>query len=117
MMLIADVKTFCTDTSAIWQFVGYIVMIFKIVIPLLLIVFGMVDLGKAVVANDDKAIKSATTTLVKRAGAAIVIFFIPTIVGFIFSIITGFANAKNATDYDTCKSCLLSPTKCNAKWD
>ena len=38
---------FCSQTANIWQVLGYVVMIFKIVIPLLLIVFGMVDLGKA----------------------------------------------------------------------
>lgn len=112
MLLLADVKTFCTETASVWQFVGYILFIFKIVIPILLIIFGMFDLGKAVVASDDKAIKSATSSLAKRAIAGVVIFFIPTLVGFIFSIVAGFGDVKDT--YDVCKNCIVSPTKnCN----
>ena len=42
---------FCQSTANIWIIFGYVVTIFKIVIPLLLIVFGMVDLGKAVISR------------------------------------------------------------------
>lgn len=108
-MLIADVNSFCTETALIWQFIGYIFMVFKIVIPLLLLILGMVDLGKAVVASDDKAIKGATKTLMHRAIAAVIIFFIPTLVGFIFSIVAGFADVKG--QYEVCKECLVHPTK------
>ena len=108
-MLIAEVNSFCTDTALIWQFIGYIFMIFKIVIPLLLLILGMIDLGKAVVASDDKAIKGATKTLMHRAIAAVIIFFIPTLVGFIFSIVAGFADVKG--QYAVCEECLVHPTK------
>ena len=113
-MLIMDVTTFCKDTAVIWQFIGYIMMIFKIVIPLLLLIFGMFDLGKAVVASDDKAISKATQALVKRAAAAIIIFFIPTLVGFIFSIVAGF-DEDIKKNYTVCKECIVSPTKECAK--
>ena len=108
-MLIGAVETFCAETSLIWQFIGYILMIFKIVIPLLLLILGMFDLGKAVVASDDKAINKATTALVKRAVAAIIIFFIPTLIGFVFSIVAGF-NEEIKTNYNSCKNCVVSPT-------
>ena len=104
-MLLADVTAFCTETAEIWQFIGYVFFIFKIAIPILLIIFGMIDLGKAVVSNDDKEIKNATTKLAKRAVAAVVIFFIPTLVGFIFSIVAG--DVKNT--YEKCKNCVVNP--------
>ncbi|MBQ6686936.1 MAG: hypothetical protein IJN03_00240 [Bacilli bacterium] len=117
MLIMAGANQFCADTWEIWQFVGYILMIFKIVIPLLLLILGMFDLGKAVVASDDKAIKKATTQLAYRAVAAIVIFFVPTIIGFVFSIVNGFNNdAAVKANYTKCKDCLVSPTnntKCN----
>ena len=109
MINLLAVTGFCKETSPLWQFVGYVLYVFKIAIPLLLIIFGMMDLGKAVVANDDKAIKSATTSLVKRAIAGVVIFFLPFLVSFIFSIVNGFSEVK--TTYDTCKACVTSPTK------
>ena len=112
-MLLAAVTDFCKDTAEIWQFIGYVFFIFKIAIPILLIIFGMIDLGKAVVSNDDKEIKNATTKLAKRAVAAVVIFFIPTLVGFIFSIVAGF-NGDVKTTYEQCKECGVSPigSKC-----
>lgn len=111
-MLLGAITDFCSETAAIWQFVGYVLFVFKIAIPLLLIIFGMLDLGKAVVSSDDKEIKAATTKLAKRAVAGVVIFFIPTLVGFIFSIVNGFSDVKNT--YDVCKNCVVSPiNNCN----
>lgn len=108
-MLIADVASFCTDTAPVWQFVGYVLYVFKIVIPILLIIFGMLDLGKAVVASDDKEIKNATTKLAKRAVAAVVIFFIPLLIGVILNLVSGFAEVKDA--YKACEQCVVRPTK------
>jgi len=68
----------------------------------------MFDLGKAVVANDDKAINKATTTLTKRAIAAVIIFFIPTLIGFVFDLVAGFGDLK--ANYKACKACAVSPT-------
>lgn len=110
-MLLMDVYSFCKDTWEIWQFVGYILFIFKIVVPILLIIFGAMDLGKAVVANDDKEIKNATLKLAKRAIAAIVIFFLPTLFGFLFSIVAGFSEVKDV--YEGCKTCVVSPNSKN----
>lgn len=109
MLTMAAVDMFCAKTSDVWQFIGYIFLVFKIVIPLLLLILGMVDLGKAVVASDDKAIKGATKTLMNRAIAAVIIFFVPTLVGFIFSIVAGFNDV--AAQYEVCKACIVSPTK------
>lgn len=107
--ILAEVTQFCTRTSPIWQFVGYVLYVFKIAIPLLLIIFGMMDLGKAVVANDDKAIKGATTSLVKRAIAGVVIFFLPFLVSFIFGIVIGFDDVEK--DYKVCQACITNPNK------
>lgn len=114
MDTVTAVNNFCVETSPIWQFVGYIMLIFKIAIPLLLLILGMFDLGKAVVASDDKAISKATTALVKRAAAAIIIFFIPTIIGFVFTIVAGF-NDTIKDNYEKCKDCVVSPTGSDCK--
>lgn len=98
---------FCAQTANIWQVLGYVVMIFKIVIPLLLIILGMVDLGKAVVSSDDKAINKAVSTLIRRFIAAVVIFFIPTIVSAIFNII------GLEADYNTCVQCITHVNSCD----
>ena len=99
---------FCTKTKDVWSLVGKILGIFKIVIPLLIIIFGMIDLGKAVVASKDDEIKKAAKQLLIRIIAGIVIFFIPTLVGFAFSLADGISD----TDYSTCEACITSSSGC-----
>lgn len=108
--LLMDFETFCKDSMSVWRTVGYVVMVFKIVIPILLLLFGTIDLGKAVVSNDEKAIKTATKSWAFRAAAAALIFLLPTIVkmvmGWIFNI------ADTTVDYDTCLDCVTNPSAC-----
>ncbi len=105
---IGTANGFCNGTANLWQIIGYILLIFKIAIPVLLIIFGMIDLGKAVIASKDDEIKKATTALVKRAIASVFIFLLPTIIGFIMTIITDFTNNAQA-DFNVCKDCITSP--------
>jgi len=98
---------FCTDTANIWQTVGYILVVFKIVIPILLIIFGMIDLGKAVIASKDDEIKKATKSLMMRAISAVVIFFIPTLIGVVMGLVGSFGNVKD--DFNVCKACISNP--------
>ena len=103
---------FCSQTANIWQVLGYVVMIFKIVIPLLLIVFGMVDLGKAVISDDEKAISKAVNQLVRRFIAAVVIFFVPTIVSALFNALS-IMDAEEQADYNVCVQCVTNVGSCD----
>jgi len=109
-MLLTDVS-FCAQTANIWKILGYVVLVFKIVIPLLLIIFGMIDIGKAVISSDDKAISKATGTLIKRFVAAVVIFFVPTIVSALFNILA--ISDLSTGDSNICVQCVTNVTKCN----
>ena len=57
-------------------------------IPILLIIMGTIDLGKAVMSSDDKEIKGATGKLIKRAIAAVAVFFVTTIVSLLMGLFT-----------------------------
>lgn len=52
----------------------------RIAVPILLIVLGTLDFGKAVLNDDAKALSKATSTFVKRVIAAILVFFAPIII-------------------------------------
>lgn len=104
---------FCEGTANIWQIVGYALLVFKIVIPILLIVFGAIDVGKAVIASKDDEIKKAMKSLAMRAISAIVIFLIPTIVTFVMGIVSDFNDSGAKADFEVCKKCIGSPAKCN----
>ena len=106
-MLIA--LSVCSELSPVWQIVGWILFVFKIVIPILIIIFGMIDLGKAVVASKDDEIKKAIKQLAMRALAGVIIFFIPTLVGVIFSLVAEFTSDEYATEYKICKACVVHP--------
>ena len=107
-MLLMASGTFCQDTANIWQILGYVVNVIKIVIPLVLIILGMLDLGKAVVANDDKQINKSVTTLVKRFIAAVVMFFIPTIISAIFNMVLGINLKEEGSDSNICIQCVVN---------
>ena len=68
----------------------------------------MVDLGKAVISSDDKAISKAAKSLLMRTIAAIAIFFIPTIIKVAFEFVAGF-NEDMKNDAQNCIDCLTSP--------
>lgn len=100
---------FCKNTANIWQIVGYILLIVKIVIPILLIIFGIIDLGKAVVASKSDEVKKSVTSLAYRAVAAVAIFLIPTIIGLIMGFVSDFNNSGAEQDFNICKSCITRP--------
>lgn len=112
-MSLGEKQGFCYDTSVIFQFIGYIVLVLKIVIPAILIVLGVIALGKAVISDDDKAIKTAVNSLIKKFITAVCIFFIPTVVSALFSIVNGFGDIK--ADYDVCIKCITSPNNDTCK--
>lgn len=106
---------FCTDAGPILKFISTVFFVFKIVIPILLIVWGSIDLGKAVIAQKEEEIKSATGVLVKRLITAVVIFFLPTIVSLVFGLIGDFQEGTDIkTEYEVCAACIKSPSECPA---
>lgn len=74
-----------------------LVTIIKIGVPLVLIFLGMLDLGKAVMANDEKVMKEAQSRLIKRFVYAIIIFLLVAIVQMVFNMI-GTAGNDSSTD-------------------
>lgn len=101
---------FCASTANIWQIAGYVLLIFKIIIPILLILLGALDLGKAVIGSKDDDVKKAVNALIRRFVAAVVIFFLPTIIGFLMNVIGGWNKDEAAkNDYSICRTCITKP--------
>ena len=78
-----------------------ILPIIQMGIPIILIVMGSIDLGKAVLSSDDKEIKGATSRLIKRAIAAIAVFFIATIVTLLMNLFAKGGKSNEPKDTDT----------------
>ena len=60
-----------------------IIVIIKIGVPVLLIIFGMIDFGKGVIAKNEDEIKSSRKIFTKRLISAILVFFVITIIQLI----------------------------------
>lgn len=99
---------FCKKTATIWQLVGNLILILKIVIPLLIILFASIDFGKAIASSEDKVIKEKAIKLIKRILAGVVIFFIPLAIKLVFSLISSF-NDEMRSDFGNCITCLTDP--------
>lgn len=88
MYFLDDITAICSDLAPFINLVKHgIIPIIQIVIPILLIVLGMFDLGKAVVASKEDEIKAAQKLLIKRVIYAVLIFMIVLIIKTVFSIV------------------------------
>lgn len=107
-----DISSFCTEMKDVVQIIGYVLLVFKVAIPILIIAFGIFDFGKAVVAEKEDEIKKQTKRLIYRVVAGIVIFLIPNIVLWIFGLIGDYSSDRDAAGFSVCETCFLNPGDC-----
>ena len=107
-----DLSGFCTGVKPVLQAAGWLLLIFKIIIPLIIVGLGALDLGKAVTSGKDDDIKKNTKSLGIRIAAGILIFLSPSIILWIFGLVNGFTDASGELGFNTCKKCILTPYKC-----
>jgi hypothetical protein len=98
------------DLIVIPTLTSTIVTIVQWVIPVILIVLGMIDLGKAVTSNDEKQMKEAQKTLIKRVIYAVLVLFIVAIVRFVFSALAPDDNSKKSVS--GCINCFINKQDC-----
>ena len=98
---------FCEESKQIWRTIGYVINIFKIAIPIIIVLLAILDLGKAVMAGEEKDVQAAQKMLIKRLLYGIAIFFVVTLVHIVMNLVaTGAAHDDvddvNSTDWWTC---------------
>lgn len=104
---------FCGDAGVLKtaKIAGYVIYVIKILVPLALMLFGSIDFIKAIVESDPSKIKNSGISLAKRTVAGVIIFFIPTIITLLLSLITSF-DKDVKTDYERCYKCIKKPYDC-----
>lgn len=90
------------DLAPILRFAHSILGILQMAVPIILIIMGTIDLGKAVLSSDEKEIKGATGKLIKRCIAAVLVFFVFTIVSLVMSLVKGTDANGNKYDWKEC---------------
>ena len=93
--LAKSASSFCTDTKPIWSFIGNIVKILQIAIPVIIILLGTLDLGKAVMSGDDKKVKEAQKALIMRIIYGVAIFFLVMVIQVIVGLVGEGADTTN----------------------
>ena len=80
----------------------------------ILIVLGIVDMLRATTANDEKVMKEATGKFIRRIIAAVLVFFVISLLTFIINLIAKAAReSRNSDELSTssiseCISCFIS---------
>lgn len=91
-----DVVDYCTGLDPVINIVKSVINLIKFGVPILLILFGMIDLGKAVMAGKEDEMKKAQGTLIKRFIYAVAVFLVVTLVTFVMDIVSN-SGAKTGT--------------------
>ena len=78
--------------------------IVKILVPVGIILFGMLELIKAIMSKDDTAIKKTQSALINKVIAGVIIFFIFIVVDLSLSLLE-----KNNVDVGDWLSCWQNP--------
>ena len=86
-----------------------VMKIVVIIIPIALIVYGTIDLGKAVIASDEKEVKAAQKRLIQRFIYAALIFFVPTLVVVMMNMVAN--GTDDDTDTTSWQSCCKAANK------
>ena len=95
------------------KFLGIVLFIIKIFVPFLIIVLGSVDFAKAMIDGKQDEIPKKIPVLIKRLIAGIVIFLIPSIINFLFSVIDTYSETMEK--YDNCRVCIFEPDNCDVR--
>ena len=85
--------------------VNFVINAIMIGVPILLIVLGMVDLGKAVIASKEDEVKKATKAFGKRFLYAVGVFAVVWLVTFVFDTInrtTGGERNRGQANWRSC---------------
>lgn len=84
--------------NPLWNVIGFFVKAIWIGIPILLIIFGMLDLGKAVIASKEDEVKKATKAFGKRFLYAVGVFLVVWLVQFVLGMAASIG--EDAVNYD-----------------
>lgn len=86
--------------------VSLIVFLIQVVVPILLIIWGMLDFAKSVIGGDEDKIKAGQKIFIKRLIAAIIVFLVITITQLVISMVASVGGTGN--DANSAWNCAKS---------
>lgn len=91
--------------SMIPKTISTIVSLIMVIIPIVLVIFGMLDLGKAVASQKEEEIKKGQKTLFARVIQAVIVFFVVALVRLVMYIVGG---NEESNPYWNCFDCFIN---------
>lgn len=82
--------------NAMFNVVATIVKLIRIAVPILLVIWGMLDFTKSVIAKKEEDIKKYQKAFVSRLISALVVFLLVFVVQFAVNLISGVEDKSNA---------------------
>lgn len=105
-VLTSNISTTCSSIPpGVKNLTSLIVLGIQVVVPILLIIWGMLDFTKAVIGQNEDKIKDAQKVFIKRLIAAAVVFLTVTIVKLLLNLV-GTLSADNTQDTQSLWSCI-----------
>jgi len=110
ILYLSDMCDESVNVIRIVRIIGYLLLIVKILVPIGLIIFGIINFTRAVISGKEDDTKKVAIGLIWKFIAAVVIFVLPTIINFIISLIDGATDGSE--DYENCRICIFDPSNC-----
>ena len=119
-MNLVNVLNYCPDVinagggaeAGIPEAIGNLVhlgfMIIQVVVPILLIIWGMMDFMKGLTKSDEDEIKKGQKQFIQRLIAAIICFLVVTVVQLVINVVGSVTNDETTNTVWTCAKDLIN---------
>lgn len=111
MLDLVQVLSYCDDLAPVINLVKAVLGLIQFGIPILLILMGTIDLGKAVISSDEKEVKKAQSTLIKRCIYAVAVFFVVFLVTLLMNLVAENGGVEGANSWKSCWNSSSSSNK------
>lgn len=102
LLATADRDSICATLTPIMTLLGYVIFAIKVIVPVILVIYGMIDLTKAIMEKEETGIKKAQGLLIKRVIVAVCVYLVITLVSLLMGLIV-----KN-DEWKQCVGCAFN---------
>ena len=101
---------FCdySGTIRVMKILGYVLLLVKILVPIILMGVVIIDLAKNLIAGKSEELTKCFSTFIKRLIASFIVFLIPTIMNYVFNVFL----ENDDTNFQACTVCMFDVNDC-----
>ena len=96
----------CENTIRVWKYIGLLLLVLKITVGILVIVTSTMTVVNVVAKGTAEEMIKAMISIAKKIAAAILVFFVPTIVTTSTNLLT---QTQSSDEFAACEACVKEP--------